>query len=460
MNLWKSTLSYTALLLTLSGCVASGPSPKDKATIDTTLPVVTLTEHGKFVDMEAIGFEWKSVSDPRVEGIDVYKLTQTQDSKNELKHYTTIKDRFSTHFVDSDISPNTKYSYAFKTFSKDAQGRRSPVISVSSLPILTSVSWIYSQTGMPRTAKIIWRPHENESVKSYIIERKTLEENEWDELATVDGRLNAEYIDKDLKDNYVYQYRIRVKTYAGIVSQASKVVKVVTKALPTTVTNIQASVNLPKKIKIIWDKTNVQDFQFYYVYRSSRIDGNYELIATLHNPLFEDKIEKDGVSYFYRVSVVDKDGLESEHEKVSIQGMSLPKPTPPAVINANMVDNHVEIMWSQVDPRTASYIVVKKQKKGWFDKSEEEFTDIKSKKFIDTNIVDGSTYSYSVYAVDKFGLKSEPSIEINFTTKEPTEAIEASVVEPEKEVQVSKVIDAAPSQEIVSPVSDIDVSEF
>jgi len=461
MNLWKSTLLYTVLLLSLSGCVASGPSPKDKTVIDSTLPVVTLTENGTFVDMEAIAFEWKSVSDPRVKGINVYKLTQTKESKSKLEHYKTIKDRFTTHFLDSDVAPNTKYSYMFKTFSKDADGAKSPLIVVNSLPVLSSVSWIYSQTGMPRIAKIIWRPHENKSVKSYIIERKTLEEDSWDQLDTIKGRLSAEFIDKDLKDNYVYQYRIRVKTYADIISAPSKIVKVITKALPVTVTNIHASINLPKKVKITWDKTNVEDFQFYYVYKSSSVDGSYDLIATLHNPILEDTIEKDGESYFYRVSVVDKDGLESEHEKVAIQGMSLPKPTPPAVINANMVDNHVELMWSQVDPRTRTYIVTKKQKKGWFDKSgEEEFTDIKDKKFIDTNIADGSTYIYAVHAVDKFGLKSEPSIEIKFTTKEPTEPIDASVVKAEKEVKISNIVDEAPMQEIVTPVLDIDISEL
>ena len=49
----------------------------------------------------------------------------------------------------------------------------------------------------------------------------------------------------------------------------------------------------------------------------------------------QDKIDEDGKSNFYRVSVVDKDGLESKYEKLSIQGMTLPKPETPDVAKAN-----------------------------------------------------------------------------------------------------------------------------
>ena len=461
MRLWKSTLLYTASLLIISGCAGVNPSPKDETVVDSTLPIITLTENGLFTDMKAIAFEWKSIKDPRVRGIYIYKTAATKDGvKGELEYYKTIKGRFKTHYTDENIVPDTKYSYAFKTFSKDAESKSSAIIDVRSLPVLKSVSWIYSQTGMPRTAKIIWRPHVNQSVKAYIIERKTLEDKKWETLDTINGRLNAEYIDSGLKDNYVYEYRIRVKTYSGIVSAPSKTVQVVTKALPPSITNIKASVDLPKTIHVTWEPTKVKDFKIYHVYRAQSIDGNYKLVATLYNPAFDDKeITEDGKSYFYRVSVIDKDGLESQHAKISIQGMTLVKPAAPAVINATIVGHTAEIIWSKVDPRTVSYTVVKKIKKGWFDESVEEFTNIKRQKFVDSNLKDSTSYSYVVYAVDKYGLKSNPSIAIKFKTKESEKAINASQTAPKKEVNVSESTTAIEDTEIISPVSDLEVNE-
>ena len=72
MKLWNLTTFLTVLILTFSGCV--GTSPKPKAVVDNTLPIITLTKNGTFADMKAVGFEWNSVKDdPRVEGVYIYK---------------------------------------------------------------------------------------------------------------------------------------------------------------------------------------------------------------------------------------------------------------------------------------------------------------------------------------------------------------------------------------------------
>jgi len=330
------------------------------------------------------------------------------------------------------------------------------------LAVLKSISWIYSQTGMPRTAKIIWRPHVNERVKSYIIERKTLEDEEWEELAYVDGRLSAEYIDKELKDNYIYKYRIKVETYDDIISSSSKVVKVITKALPKTINNIKTTKNLPKKIKITWNKSRNKDFKFYYLYRSKSSNGSYELIATLYNPLFVDEIKNDGESYFYRVSSIDKDGLESEHERTSVQGMTLSKPQAPAIVKAHLVDGNIELIWNKVDKRTKGYIIVKKTKTGWFNESREDIKGIKKKRFTDSNIMDDTLYTYTVYAIDKHSIISEPSIAVKFKTQESKGIIKAPVkklLKEKKDVKKEK-IKIEKNFDSIQPMSDLNVNEF
>jgi len=415
MKLWTLTTFYTVSILILSGCIGN-PTPNKEPTIDSTLPVVELTEHGIALDSNAIAFEWKAIKDQRVKGIFVYK-TLLKESQIGKEYYDTIKSRFITHYVDSNVLPDTKYSYYFKTFSDDAESIKSDIKVINSLPVLESVSWIHSIQNMPRTAKIIWRPHTNEKVKTYLIERKTLENDKWEVIKKVTKRLSAEYIDTDLKDKHVYKYRIRVLTYDGITSTPSQIVKVVTKALPKEINTITATRDLPKKIKLTWDKTQAKDFSHYNLYRSSSVDSSYEVIAKLKNNSFVDKCNEDAKQYFYRVSVVDKDGLESLYKKKSIQGLTLSKPNAPALVEVKYVDDKVSILWSKVDSRTKSYVLSKRTKKGWFDEIIEEFDGIKAQKFIDDKVKPNGIYYYKVYAVDKNGIKSEPSIEIEFKSK-------------------------------------------
>jgi len=460
MKLSTLILSSTAFLLILSGCGAK-PTPKKEAKIDSSLPLVTLTKNGVFADMNAIAFEWNSLrSDLQVEGIYIYKQN-LDNNASKSAYYETIDNRFVTHYLDSKITPNTRYRYYFKTFSKDAESKKSKAVVVSSLPVFESVSWIHSLQEMPRSVKIIWRPHSNQKVKSYSIERRTLENDEWGIIATVDGRLSAEYIDNELKDNHVYMYRLSCNTYDGLTSMPSAIVKAVTKALPKTITNIQASRDLPKKIKLTWDDSDAKDFGLYYVYRSDSIDGNYELIAKLYNNVHVDVIDEDQKEFFYRVSAVDKDGLESENAINTIEGTTLRRPTAPALVEARLIDNKIELIWSEGDARAKSYTVTKRFNEGWFKEKNEDFEGITSKRFTDYKIKPSTTYYYTVYAVDENSIKSDPSIEVEFKMPDSKIEIAPHKADAQKEVQ-TKIIDGIDetSHDVVSPMQDLDLNEI
>jgi hypothetical protein len=458
MKLSILTTLFTVSLLLLSGCAEITPTPNEQAKVDKTLPTVSLTRNGIITDMKTVAFEWKSITNPHVEGIYVYKRSpEDKDSKN-LKYYDTIETRYSTHYVDRNVEPNKQYSYAFRVFTKTSQGINSKVFVVKTLPVLQSVSWIHSITGLPRIAKIIWRPHSSERVDSYIIERKTFEDKEWKQIAELSGRLNAEYIDRGLEDNRVYLYRIKVKTYDNIISTPSDIVKCVTKPLPLTVTNITVSRNLPKKIEIKWAASTQKDFARYYLYRSDDINGPYELIAKLYNNHFIDKIDKDGQAYFYRVSVVDKDGLESEHEKDTVMGMTLAKPVAPAIVEAKLVGKEIKLQWGDSDPRTQSYMVVRTMKKGWFDEVKNEYKGIRKALFIDKNIEPDTLYTYRVYSIDKYSLISQPSIAVQIQTPVSTEPTKVVKKEESAQKKVVKTTSTKDGETAVTPDQDLDLN--
>lgn len=415
-----SSLFIVSLILTLSGCGAK-PKPKDEAVVDPTLPEIILTKNGIQSTMKSVALEWKAINDKRVRGIYVYKKTDDSNDNDKKNFLDTIDNRFSTHYLDDDVEPDTKYIYYFKTYSDEAESLKSREYNTKTREIFNSVSWIYAKSDMPRSAKIIWRPHNSKAVDTYIIQRKTLEDEEFKDIDKVYGRLNIEYIDTDLKDKHTYIYQVRAVTFDKIISKPSDEVTISTKALPIEVTNITATTNIAKKIKLKWDKTSSPDFLYYNIYRSQDADGGYKLLAQVNDNSYIDNIEKDGEKYFYRISVVDMDKLESNHDVNFALGMTLVRPNTPALLEASLVDNKIVLKWDNTDKRTKSYIVIKKYKKSLFDFQEDRFNSIKNTKFIDADILPNTTYSYQVLAVDENGISSEPSIEAKIETKEEVE---------------------------------------
>jgi len=419
-----TTLISVSLILILSGCGKPKPASPQEVVTDSSLPKIILTQDGVKTGMKSVALEWESIQDKRVKGIYIYKVAldenrTSNDTGNE--YLDTIENRFATHYIDVDVKPNNRYSYYFKMYSATAEGMKNEAKIVSTKPILDSVTWIYAAKDMPRSAKIIWRPHTNKLVYGYQLERRSLAEIEWSIVVNLDGRLRAEYIDNDLKDKHTYKYRLRALTYNKLISEPSKEVMVTTKALPKEVINIKATDNKPRMIVITWEKTNIKDFLKYNVYRSKKIDGGYKLIAEISKNSYSDAIREDGAKFFYRISTIDKDSLESSYEANSAQGRTLTKPKEPALVEAKVVDKNIILKWNKTDERTTSYVVSKRYKKSMFDEVVEEFDGITNTSFNDTKIEPGMVYYYKVYSVDSNNIRSLQSIEIELETKKAEE---------------------------------------
>lgn len=471
MRLWTLATLCTASLLILSGCSGKGPVPKKDAVIDNTLPIVTLTKNGTIIDTNTIALEWEAIDDQRVEGVYIYRVELDAEPKSDKKgdkgvindYYDTVNSRFSTHYLDKKVEPASRYGYFFKTYSANAESQKSQTTVITSLPQLESVIWIHSRQSMPRSAKIIWRPHENAKVKAYIIQRRTLQEINWIDIATVDGRLNAEYIDQKLKDNFTYIYRIRALTYDGIISKPSQEVTVVTKELPAEITQVVASTDVPKKIEINWKSSETVDFLTYRVYRASSINGSYSAIADTKKNTHVDIIEEDGKEYFYRVSVIDRDKLESVSSNHTALGRTLIKPATPSLIDAKQGSGTVRLSWISSDSRAISYTVQKRHSKSFLESSIEDFKNIKKNEFIDSEIEDGQTYFYKIFAIDANGIKSEPSIEVKFKVDDksavkkskPNNTVKKVESKVEKQPEQNRVESTiAPAEDVIVPIKD------
>ena len=401
-------ISSIVLVLFVSGCQNIVPTPPKKV-IDPGLPQVS--DIKTLTDMTEVAFEWRPIYTSNIKG---YRLYRSDPLKNggKLHLIATIDDRYVSHFVDTKLVPGTTYYYRMTTYANDnRESEPSEVVEVKTMPLLASVPFIKAISGLPHRIKLIWRPHPNPRVEGYIIERNNLTDLKWQQIATIDGRLNAEYINKDLPDNRAYKYRVKVKTYDGIISTPSAEVEGNTKPLPPIVSNVKASRDLPKRIEISWDKSPSKDVVYYNVYRAVTPYLFYTYLAKTADTKFVDMIGKDGAARYYKVTAVDNQGLESLKQENPVMGTTLPKPAAPVVTNITMQGNSVKITWMPGDNRAVKYSVVKKYSQG-FSQKKTKYINIRENQYIDNDVVPGVEYNYQVIAVDKNGIESKPTEDI------------------------------------------------
>ena len=411
----KRLLTLACCLAFLTGCSKSGFGLDDSkkqtqtvtTTIDSTLPKPTNIR--TISARNQIGFEWTLVDNPRITAVNIYK----SDANNSFTKIATIDDRFATHFANVALEPDTLYYYRFSTNA--AGGVESDLgtpISAKTLPVLEAIGFIAPVDNLPKRAKIVWKPHSNDAVIEYQIQKTDSTGREWSTVATVGPRLMAEYIDNQVQSSQVYTYRIIAKTFDGQLSMPSKSVQVKPKNLPMAIVDINATKTIPKKIIVQWRGPN-QSFEAYQLYRATTPDAAFEPVVRSKETIYYDNITEDGAIRYYKVAVVDKDGLESTSQQVAT-GTTRPLPPAPVFTQATIAENKVQLAWERPNTKEPlKYRITKKW--GTIKVNEIVVEDVPGTVFVDTDVIQGTKYTYYVQSVDKEGLFSNPSegVELN-----------------------------------------------
>lgn len=406
--------SFLFLILLISGCsTKNGLLNDDQPKIDESLEVVDSKSIRHMSEITSIAFEWQKVDDPRVNGYNLYRANVLEDG-DKLKQVDFIKNRYATHFVDEDLEPNTKYIYAFSSNTESGyESKPTNSIEVTTADRPEAISFIQAISNLPRQIKVLWRPHTEKNIEYYKIERSTPQSSEWDNMETLDGRLQSEYIDTDLEDNVVYIYRVTAYTFEDIPSYPSKIVRAQTKPLPAGVNNLRATTDLPRKIMVNWDPSQNEDIIRYSIYRNTSANGTFDLVKSVSKDVlqYEDFINEDGKTFFYKVTATDIDNLESSIHKNAVMGITLPKLNKPILTLAQIQGEKAILNWLKGDDRAVSYNIYKQIKESAFNTREEVIQNITDLRFEDHDIVRGVEYKYSVESVDQYGIVSEKTNE-------------------------------------------------
>lgn len=402
--------SSLLLILLVSGCsTKNGLLDESQPKIDDTLEVIKQDSIRNMAASTSIAFEWQKVDDPRVNGYNIYRAN-TQKDGEQLKHIALVKNKYATHFVDEDLQPNTKYIYSLSSNTENGfESKPTGSVEATTADRPEAVSFIQAISNLPRQIKILWRPHTNQGIEYYKIQRSTPQKSEWDNIETLDGRLQSEYIDTKLQDNVVYVYRVTAYTFQDIASYPSEIVRAQTKPLPQGVSSLSASTNQPRKITLNWNASENEDVIKYNVYRNTSSEGSFDLLKSVSKEsfMYEDFINEDGKTFFYKLTATDADNLESTLNNNAVMGITLGKLNKPVLTLAQIQGEKAILNWQKGDDRAVSFNVYKTIKNSMFDTKEERITGITDVRFEDNDIVRGVEYNYSVESVDEYGIISE-----------------------------------------------------
>ena len=104
---------------------------------------------------------------------------------------------------------------------------------------------------------------------------------------------------------------------------------------------------------------------------------------------------------------------------------------------------------------------------GWLERVTKEFKNITTQEFVDAGVEAGVTYTYTVYAVDKNNIISNPSKEVTIEVTEDAllKSAQTAIKAQSKTSQqkVKKAVVAEPkekAQEVIVPTQDFELNEI
>ncbi|EAI8514828.1 ferrous iron transporter A [Campylobacter upsaliensis] len=402
MRRFHLSICLASLTLLFSACsVAELTTPK-QTQLNESLPKVQSLK--SISDLSNVAFEWEPLYSENIQGFYLYRSSEKEP---QMKLVATIKDKFQTHYVDTKLESGTKYQYMMKTFNEQGHfSEEGQVIEIATQPRPEPLAFVQAITNLPERIKLIWRPHTDLRVNAYIIEKKKVEDKKFAKIGEVKNRLSAEFID-EVKANENFLYRVSALTFDGIQSEPSEVLNSTSKALPPEITHLSASNDLNGKIILSWDTPVYEDFSYFKIYATSSSFLPFTLLAKTDKNSYEDIVQGAGESKQYKITMVDKDGLESPMPKKGVEGKTLGLPASPSIILAQITSEGIVLEWADNDNRAVEYEV-----KRYGGEQNAVFKGIKEKRLRDIKALAGVEYSYEVIAIDELGQRSAPSSKV------------------------------------------------
>ncbi|WP_299546816.1 hypothetical protein [uncultured Helicobacter sp.] len=261
---------------------------------------------------------WSPHQDPRVVGY----IVQRKDKNGEWKEVGNIKSRLLVEFLDTKLEDETTYTYQVLAYNaKNSLSIPSSPVSATTKPKPVPITGFQATLDKPKQITLSWDLHPNQEVVSYKILRSSFISSLFSTIATIPSNTNI-YQDVINKDGERYQYKIIATDKDGIDSLESSPITGATLAIPSAPSITYARIE-NGSVVLRWTPTDDRAKEYIVYKKDSLFFGEtlrYNKVLTAE---FIDREIKAGEKYYYRVSAIDENGLESKpSEEVTL---SLPK---------------------------------------------------------------------------------------------------------------------------------------
>ncbi len=228
---------------------------------------------------------------------DGFEIRRSENEKFGYKKIAILEKDENT-FLDKNLKANTKYFYKIRAISEEKNSDFSDKKSVTTY--MQAPKNFKAKTVNSMSISMNWDDNfDNE--KFFEISRSDRKNGEF-KIITKCKKNNTSFIDKNLKANKNYFYKIRV-VGEKINSDFSKVIKISTSLIAPSKINV-ASYSYDK-MKITWsdDYSNENGFE---IQRSTSLNGNYKHIITTKENVntFIDENLNPETEYFYKIRTI------------------------------------------------------------------------------------------------------------------------------------------------------------
>lgn len=259
-----------------------------------------------------------------------YVVMRSKSKTGKFKDVGRTDSRFETIYTDAGAMPGALgdgETYYYRVHPYDALGRVSrshTFVKATTDPPPEPPIGIQAYSYLPRRVVLSWEPSPETTVVHYMVLRGPAEGGPWEEVATVDGRLNTVHEDAVSGDLFVMYYRLRAVNGFGGRSEPSDPVRAFTKAEPLPPLAPEVTQRRLGTIDLRWPRNVEPDVTLYEVSRARRppndgADGWTEetVVAEVPAPdtTFSDQDIGCGEPVRYRLRAKDDDGLVSGYSE-------------------------------------------------------------------------------------------------------------------------------------------------
>jgi fibronectin type 3 domain-containing protein len=306
--------SYVYNITAFRNPAESGFSNPVYVTVVPAAPVNFTVEKANTIG--ALVLQWSPAADEIANEYYIYRST-------DAVNYVNITMTSLTSYTDSEVTTGIVHYYKIAAYY-DIEGRFTDVVSAIPVTLPAEPSG-FSGNAFNGYVYLFWDKNTAYDITSFNLYRSTNNQNYLKITTTV----NDYYYDTGLTNNTGYFYKVQANNFYGSSNTVTSYVLNITptaSAPPEAPYNLEATSSGDGRIKLNWQMNYSSNLKHYKIYRATYAEADvfYNTTSANSNIYYDTIMTTLNVSsvsntttYFYRVSAVDNNSVESSASNTS-----------------------------------------------------------------------------------------------------------------------------------------------